>query len=342
MQAAQNVSQVFLGINLKCASCHDSFINQWKLTDSYALAQVFSAKPLEIHRCDQPTGAFAPARFLTPQFGSIDEKASLGERRLRLAAIVTGKENARLSRTIVNRLWARFFGRGLVEPVDEMDNPSWNADLLDWLAADLVQHKYDLQHTIELMLASRAYQLPAVGAPEREDGEFRFRGPFVRRMSAEQFVDGVMILTGAWHKAPTFKPPKLISPNAPVFEGATKIGVRSSLVPADALSTALGRPNREQVVTSRTTAATTLEALELTNGATVAKMLADGAKKRVSESGGDASTIIRQIYVAALGRNPTDQEQKTAQQIIGEKPTTESVADLLWLVVMLPEFQLVH
>ena len=73
---------------------------------------------------------------------------------------------AGLPRTLVNRLWARFFGRGLVEPVDDMEQPAWNPDLLDWLAEDFVAHHYDVKHTIACMLTSRAYQLPAVNLVE--------------------------------------------------------------------------------------------------------------------------------------------------------------------------------
>ena len=93
-------------------------------------------------------------RFLYPQLGSIDGNAPTAERQRQLAEIVTRPENGRLARTIVNRLWARLLGRGLVEPVDEMDNPPWNADLLDFLATDLVDQHYDLKHTLELIATS--------------------------------------------------------------------------------------------------------------------------------------------------------------------------------------------
>jgi mono/diheme cytochrome c family protein len=160
MQAAQNVSQVFMGVNLKCASCHDSFINDWRLADSYGLACVFTEGSLEMFQCDKPTGQNAQARFIYPELGYIDAKAPKRERLKRLAEIITGPNDGRLSRTIINRLWARFFGRGLVEPVDDMEQPAWNQDLLDWLAEDLVTHGYDLKHSIEVMVTSQAYQLP--------------------------------------------------------------------------------------------------------------------------------------------------------------------------------------
>src|ERR1039457_5807612 len=75
MQAAQNISQVFVGVNLKCASCHDSFINDWRLSDSYGLASIYSEGPLQLFQCDKPTGQTAAARFIYPELGTIDPKA---------------------------------------------------------------------------------------------------------------------------------------------------------------------------------------------------------------------------------------------------------------------------
>src|SRR5204863_2462419 len=74
LQFAQNVAQVFFGINMKCASCHDSFIDNWKLDDAYALAAIVADRPLEIHRCDKGTGKTAAARFLWPELGDLDAK----------------------------------------------------------------------------------------------------------------------------------------------------------------------------------------------------------------------------------------------------------------------------
>ncbi len=116
VQAAQNVSQVFLGTNLKCASCHDSFVNHWKLTDAYALAAVFSDKPLEIHRCDKPTGKMAQAGFIYPQLGAIDAAAPQAARMAQLADLLVKPENGRLARTIVNRLWAQLMGAASSSP----------------------------------------------------------------------------------------------------------------------------------------------------------------------------------------------------------------------------------
>jgi hypothetical protein len=339
VQAAQNIAQVFMGINLKCASCHDSFINQWKLADAYALAGVFAEKPLEMHRCDSPLGEFAPLKFLYPELGKIDSAAPKAERLRALAAIITSPENGRLTRTIVNRLWARFLGRGLVEPVDDMDSPAWNQDLLDYLAADLSDHGYDLQRTMRLILTSRAYQLRSVGAEEQTD-EFVFRGPVVRRLSAEQFVDAVAALTGGWHTAMPKQIDKELQQQIRSAAGGRT--VRAALVTADPLMVALGRPNREQVVTVRPAHATTLEALELTNGKTLAEQLARGAKHWLRKVPASTDDLAERLYLQALGRSPTAVESQIAAELIGAPATVEGVEDLLWAVVVLPEFQLIH
>lgn len=335
MQAAQNVSQVFLGINLKCASCHDSFINDWTLHDAYGLASVFAEGQLEVHRCDQPKGEFAPIKFLYPELGKIDG----GDRSARLAQLadlMTHQQNGRLARTIVNRLWGRLLGRAIIEPVDEMDNAPWNADLLDWLAVDLAEHGYDLARTLRLILTSQAYQLASVDRGERDAEEFVFRGPVVRRLSAEQFVDALAQLTHAWpEKADVELPPIGGEP------AVRDIGIRAAFKTSNPLTTAMGRPNREQVVTSRPQTATTLEALELTNGQTLADTLARGASHWSAQHVA-AEALVTQLYRQALGRAPHAEELAAGSALVGDPVTPEGIQDLLWALVMSPEFQLVY
>ncbi|MEO6181839.1 MAG: DUF1549 domain-containing protein, partial [Verrucomicrobiota bacterium] len=195
MQAAQSISQVFMGINMKCASCHDSFVNDWQLSDAYALANIFADEPLEIFQCDKPTGKKAGTKFLYPEFGKIDPAADKPTRLKQLADCMTSPQNGRFSRTLVNRFWGKLMGRALVEPVDDMDQTAWNSNLLDWLAEDFAAHQYDVKHLIAQIITSRTYQLPAVNVDEAAR-EYVFRGPSVRRLSAEQFRDALTALTG--------------------------------------------------------------------------------------------------------------------------------------------------
>jgi hypothetical protein len=327
LQAAQNISQVFMGVNLKCASCHDSFINDWKLSDAYGLAAIYSDEPLEMFRCDKPTGTWAHPRFLYPELGEIDAIARKPARLKRLAEIITSPKDGRLPRTIINRLWARFFGRGLVEPVDDMEQPAWDQDLLDWLAEDLVAHNYDIKHSIEVMLTSRAYQLPAVARAEETTKDFVFYGPEVRRVSAEQFRDALGEVTGIWFDKAEFH--------------AATADIRSCLVAADPLTTALGRPNREQVLTCRVSGATTLQAIELTNGKTLATILKRYGL-RMAEFPPRTADLVESLYDRAFGRNPSEAELNLASNLLGNRPQAEGIEDLLWAMTMSPEFQLIY
>jgi mono/diheme cytochrome c family protein len=528
MQAAQNISQVFMGINLKCASCHNSFTSEWKLADAYGMAGIFAEKPLETVRCDQPTGEVAAIKFLYPELGAIAADAPREERARQLAALLTSPKNGRLARTMVNRLWARLMGRGLVEPADEMDTRPWSPELLDWLAGDFARGGYDLKRTMELIVTSRAYQLPAMSLKSERASSFTFNGPVVKRLSAEQFVDAVSTLTGVWSPpAISFQfaggrpipplgartvtryrsgvmrsgvaeidvgisgaevlalvvsdggnggnfdwanwvEPRIVTPAGEVSlldlpwtsattgygtiqrnrsivekplrlgdrtyergigthansvitwrlpEGATRfralagpdtgatqqpttetsielfvltgdrslLETRAALAVSDPLTRALGRPNREQVVTQRGTVATTLQALELTNGQTLSAMLSEGAARYVGRpEGGDGGTarrrnggtdrgrdggtempvritrspnhlrlpttqrpddprtLVRALYERALGRLPTAAEEREAVALVGSPPRREGIEDLLWALVLLPEFQLVY
>jgi mono/diheme cytochrome c family protein len=520
MQAAQSVSQVFLGVNLKCASCHDSFINEYTLKDAYGLAAVFADGPLEIAECDKPSGHVAQVKFLYNQLGVIDGQADRPERLRQLAGLLTGKDNGRLSRTLVNRLWQRFFGHGLVPSVDEMDHRAWHPELLDWLAEDFVAHGYDLKHLIARMLTSRAYQLPTVNLGEQIE-DYVFRGPAIRRLSAEQFLDALVRIADLDY-APTGSPVNrlaALNPDPPVLpqapkwiwndpraaqatrpasvnfrrvivldaapteafvtlladneatlfvngknvgqqkdsSGARQFDVKSalkkgtnviavtavnlqpsgrrpvpteltedsdnpaglllyarvragkqvmdfvsnaewitgpgqpegwnrdaafkartwvaavelgdvrsapwkvgerflalaaappdklpveraSLVAADPLMVALGRPNREQITPVRQSTATTLQALELTNGSTLASLLKRGAEKLL-DGAPSGPALVESLYWKALGRKPTAAENRIAMALAGSPASAEGVEDLLWSLAMLPEFQLIH
>lgn len=350
LQAAQSISQVFLGINLKCASCHDSFVDPWKLTDAYSLAAVFADNPLEVHECEKSIGETAKPSFFFPKLGNISPTATLTERQRELAQLITAPENGRFSRTIVNRLWERFFGQGIIATLDNADEEPFDAKLLDWLAADFVEHGYDLQHTMQLICTSRVYQLTSIPRPATESAPFQ--GPYARRMRAEQFVDAISQITDVWQA----ETKQMIKPDSRgqggqlrairgVLEkhqapGRDQLLLRAALVDADALQTALGRPNREQVVTRRESMSTPLEALEFTNGQTLDGVLHEGAERLVTRSLASAE-IVNVTYAKALGRAPNAEEFQVATEIVGSPATLEGTQDFFWTIVMLPEFQFI-
>jgi hypothetical protein len=271
MQAAQNTAQIFLGINLKCASCHDSFINRYKLRESYGMAALFSPESrLELVRCDVKTGKFTGPQLLYPELGAVPEAATLAERHAAAARFFTEARNGRVPRTIVNRYWQKLFGRGLVEPVDDMDSEPWDADLLDWLASDFTAHGSDLHYLLRLVMTSKAYQMAAAASSEQPEKPYVFRGPQVRRLSAEQFADTVSAVTGEWRV--------LQKPESKEAAPARDWQFKSS-----PLALALGRPIRDQVFTTRDNRPTTFQALELVNGASLEDMLRRGALRLLGQ-----------------------------------------------------------
>ncbi|MGV2341601.1 MAG UNVERIFIED_CONTAM: PSD1 and planctomycete cytochrome C domain-containing protein [Planctomycetaceae bacterium] len=195
IQFAQSVAQSFLGINLKCASCHDSFIDRWKLDEAWGMAAIYSERPLQIHRCDKPLDRQARAAWLFPELGEVNPGDPRDERLRQLAALMTHPENGRFTRTIVNRIWYRLTGRGIVHPLDAMQSPPWNADLLDYLAVQFADDGYDLKKLVVLIASSAAYQAETAVRRSSAESANVWQGPFARRLTAEQFIDGVWQLT---------------------------------------------------------------------------------------------------------------------------------------------------
>lgn len=337
LQFSQNISQVFLGINMKCASCHDSFIDDWKLTDAYGLAAIVSEQPLEIHRCDVPTGEIALSKFVFPTLGKIDAALPRSERLAQLANLMTSPNNGRLPRTIVNRLWQRLAGRGLVHPVDVMAGEAWSEALLDGLARYLVENDYNLKQTLRLIVTSRVYRVASVPVPEPLTNDaFVFRGIQSKRMTAEQFVDAIWQLTGCW--------PDQMHATIELQGESAPAPIRAALVNSNALMRSLGRPNREQVVTTRPAELSTLQALDLSNGEILANWLRKGAEYWLAKQEREKWTdnqLLNQLFLAALSRRPRESERELLN-LDRFRDAGQEVEDLLWIIVMLPEFQLIN
>lgn len=297
MQAAQNTAQIFLGINLKCNSCHDSFISKWKLKDAYSLAGYFSTEEkLQLFRCDVAQDQYASPAFLYPVLNRTPASGSVTDRRLAAAAIFTDPRNGRLSRTLVNRLWQRLLGRGLVENPDEMDGEPWSPELLDWLASDFVESRYDVKQLIATILSSRTYQMPSVPSQAEPPKKYVFRGPEVRRITAEEFADAIGSVTGEWHvyqePVPEPDPKKPVTENVPFVPPKPGVYSREWRVASTSLTRALGRPIRDQVYSVRDIQPTTLQALELENGEPLTHWLNRGARKMLGKLPPEPSAIF--------------------------------------------------
>jgi hypothetical protein len=237
---------------------------------------------LELYRCDVAQHQYAQAAFLYPELNHAPASDSQADRRAAAAEIFTDPRNGRLPRTVVNRIWQRLLGHGIVENPDEMDGEPWSPQLLDWVASDFVEHNYDLKHLIATILNSRTYQMEAVAQTGEQPKQFVFRGPLVRRLTAEEFADAIGSITGKWELIQTSRPPDFFAVNAP---GAAPLAQsRDWKVAASPLTRALGRPIRDQVYSTRDNQATTLQALELTNGETLTHWLLRGAQAMLRQT----------------------------------------------------------
>jgi len=232
-------------------------------------------------------------------------------------------------------------GRGIVHPVDVMANPPFDSDLMDYLGVYFAENRYDLKKLLEHIATSRAYQsTPALQKDEVPGAAVVFRGPELKRLSAEQFLDAIWQVTATGPQKPAA--PMKFPPWTDATPGQRR-QVRASLMNADALTRSLGRPNREQVVSTRPDQLTTLQAIDLANGREMTQLLASGAAAlRKENPGAGPAEWARLVYGRALNRQPNSGELLVAAEILGDKPTNDTVSDFLWTVFMLPEFQIIR
>lgn len=219
------VASAFLGIELQCARCHDSPYHSTTQRDLYSLAAMFERKSVTVPATSRVPDAFfekkqrdslihvslKPSEPVTAEWPfaevtGIDDNETIdslmhqpADSRNRLAALITAPQNQRFSRVIVNRIWRRLVGAGFVEPVHDWEGRVVShPDLLDWLAAQLITHDYDVRHVMRLIVTSQTYQREASGRNLDASPELRFfNAPERRRLTAEQIVDSLHAVVGA-------------------------------------------------------------------------------------------------------------------------------------------------
>ena len=210
--AMETTTQLFLGVRMVCAQCHDHPFEQWTQNQYFQLAAFFGAvgtkagmdsdeeivfdkrEDAEVHH--PKDGRVMAARFLFDAAKIAPRETELRES---LADWVTAKENPFFAKAMANRMWSYFFGRGIIDPVDDIraSNPPSNPALLDALTKDFLDHDYDLRHLIRTIVNSRTYQLAYRPNETNADDEANFSHALPRRLSAEQLFDAVMIATGS-------------------------------------------------------------------------------------------------------------------------------------------------
>ncbi|HWD19188.1 MAG TPA: DUF1549 domain-containing protein [Verrucomicrobiae bacterium] len=330
IQTAANTAQIFMATEMKCASCHNHFLNkEWPQKRFTAFAGLFSTNDLEVIRCEKHMGEFVPAAFPFDAPGAPTNVPSTQEARLHyLTTRLIDPCNERFSQAIVNRLWKRFVGLGLVEPVDDFrsDREPSHPELLHWLADDFMRHGYDLKHTIALIVTSRTYQQrynPALEDTfnmQKPDAPRYVRSPSLRRLTAEQVIDSI-------HKAaaPGWSGPRLYRDAA-----------------STALTRALGRPpTRNEVSTSRPDDVAVVQSLEMLNGPELYHFVYDGEILDEWASQKDQKKVVRELYWTVLNRPPTAGEMALGLKYLqdnvpGAAPLRAKTAETVWVDGDLP------
>ena len=275
-----------------------------------------------------------------PELGQIDATAAQPERLKQLSALMTHPENGRFARTMVNRFWHRMMGHGIVHPVDAMQTEPWNTDLLDFLAVDFADRHFDMKQILKSIAMSQAYQSRAETVSDRADSQnYVYSGPRAKRMTAEQFVDAVWQVTDT---APKQFDAPIVRGKAGDATTAQGRMVRASLLKSDFLQRTLGRPNRDQIVTSRPVELSTLEAIDLNNAQVLSESLAAGARNLLARPHTAPSDLVTKICLLMLSRSPTAEELSIAKETFAQPTSEQNVEDLLWAMLMQPEFQLVQ
>lgn len=346
---AEATSQLFLGVRLECAKCHHHPFEKYGQDDYYSMAAFFSRVT---SKNSEAFGLFGRETVVTvrstgevthPRTRKRMQPTPLeGEavdhdldRRLPLADWLTGPANKFFARAVVNRYMRYLLGSGLVEPVDDLrsTNPSSNAALMDALANEFVANGYDLKRLMRTIMTSRLYGLSSTPTSEnRSDGRF-YSHFYVKRLSAESLLDALDHASGVKTK---FK-------NLPL--GTLAIELPDAEYP-DYFLTTFAKPRRVSVCEcERSPDATLGQALHTINGDTVAKKIADqkGRVAALIEAKTPHDDLVKELYLAALCRMPTESELALSREILDQSPSaTEAYQDLLWALVNSKQFLFVH
>jgi hypothetical protein len=339
-------TQLFLGVRFVCAHCHDHPFEQWTQKQYWELSGFFArvgirdgARNLEKVVYDKDEGdvtypkngrvASPEFPFLVPAHFSKETGVLSAEsgRRERVARWLTSKNNPYFAKAISNRIWSYFFGRGIIEPVDDirLTNPPSNSELLNALTRDLIDHNFDLRYLMRTIVKSRTYQLSTRTNDWNVDDEANFSHSAPRRLTAEELMDGIRIATGS---AITFKevPKDFLAEELP----DSKVGMGGFL-------DLFGRPQREAPCECERRSEVSLkQALSLINGSVVSDAIADpnGRISKLILDGVPDHKLVEDVYLAALNRPPDEAEYKNAMTYLAASNNrAEKAQDLMWALL---------
>jgi len=346
LKIAENTAQVFLGMRLQCAQCHNHPFDRWTMNDYYSFAAFFpqvSRKPGEDPReaivfdkgegeVNHPvSGKPMPPKFLGADHPQIPPGQS---RRAVLAAWLASPENPHFARNLANIVWAHFLGRGIIDPVDDVriSNPASNPELLEALAARFTAYQYDFKKLVRDICTSRTYQLSTRPNETNEGDDRNFAKAAIRRLRAEVLLDCVSQITETQDKF-TGLP-----------RGARAVQIADGNTTSYFLTT-FGRATRQTPCSCEVKAEPNLsQALHLLNGSTVENKISEGAVvRKMLTAGWERREIIENLYLRCLSRKPTEAEMAKLLGFFKDGHFAEEVLqDLFWSLLNSKEFVFNH
>jgi hypothetical protein len=343
---ASTLAQTLLGVRLACAECHHHPYDRWSQTDYYGMAAFFTGVGVRgTPGGEALTSEAAPAPH-HPRTGEAVYAHALGQpaptaapavdRRAALADWLTQPDNAWFSRNLANRYWAHFFGRGLVEPVDDVraTNPPSNPELLDALARHLVENRFDAKALIRAVTASRTYQLSSRPNATNERDEQNYSRALLRRPQAEVLLDMVCQVTATQERFSGTPP------------GTRAIQLWDSKVPHYFLKT-FGRPERVSACEcERQHEPSVAQVLHLLNSPEIQAKLSHegGYLARLARRDQDDTSLVEDLYLTFYARLPSDEEKRTAAAYLRDHKggRRQAVEDLGWGLMNTLEFVFNH
>ncbi len=337
----EKTTQVFLGVRMVCAQCHDHPFERWTQNQYYQMAAFFSAVGLRAgfevgeeiifdQRSDfdmkhPKDGHVVKPEFLVASVGAIPVPDDQ-RRREAMAQWLTSKDNPFFAKAIANRVWSYFLGKGIIDPVDDIraSNPPANPALLEALTQEVVSNNFDLRHLMRTIVNSRVYQTAIATNQWNEKDRDNFSHAMPRRLTAEQLMDAVSAAAGA---RPNF-------PEVPEDTNASQ--VVDPHVGQEGFLDVFGRPGRESACECERRADFSLpQALNLVNGRTISDAVAD-PKGRIAKavlSGRSDAAIVEELYLASLSRVPTAEETERGVKYLSGGARATRSQDLLWALL---------
>lgn len=353
VDAASFVSQIFLGVRLDCARCHHHPTEKWSQEDYYQMAAFFARLGRKGQGISAPISGevehwwpsnkgsithpvteavMTPRPPDGPEMPYVDQQ----DPRARLADWMASSDNPFFSKAIVNRIWAEFFGRGFVEPVDDLraSNPASNEPLLNWLAQDFAAHGFDLKHLMRTIATSRLYQLSSTPNPTNLADTRNYSRSLKRRLSAEVLADAVADLTGTTDRFEGLP------------DGARAVKTWNHKLSSDFLD-AFGRPNASQECPcDRERKSSVVQALHLMNGEGLQNRLSkeDSRLDKLLKNNQSEPSAVRDIYLAAYSRLPNEAELQTTLRYLTKPGLTrqQGLEDVMWSLINSAEFVFNH